>query len=367
MTREHKLESQRAARWLACDWRRALAAILCSLTCSLGTGVAGATGADDDESEPSDGRTCSASVNLLFRACGHETRDDYLVAQAKCLHLADPFKRSECKGQARAARREATRHCRALKDWRSAGCGVLGEGRYDPPFTPDLFDSDFRQLSNPNPYFPLGIGHRWEFRGGDEHNILEVTNETKNVEGVTCIVLRDLVYESGALKEATDDWYAAGRDGSTWYCGEEVKDYASFDGDRPQRPELVSRDGSFKHGVNGDKAGLIMPARPRAGQWYLEEFSLGNAEDVSEVVSVTYSYGNSAQLDQLVPRELALRLCNRDCVVTRNYSLLEPGIYAVKYYARGIGFFLETKPLAGQRLQLVACSFDTRCVALPGP
>jgi hypothetical protein len=33
------------------------------------------------------------------------------------------------------------------------------------------------------------------------------------------------------LKEATDDWSAAGCDGSTWYCGEEVKDYEVFEGD----------------------------------------------------------------------------------------------------------------------------------------
>ncbi len=69
-----------------------------------------------------------------------------------------------------------------------------------------------------------------------------------------------------------------------------------------------------------------------------------------------------------MPRDLALRLCgNRDCVVTKNYSLLEPGVYALKYYARGIGFFLETKPLEGTRLQLTECNFDARCVALPAP
>jgi DNA-binding CsgD family transcriptional regulator len=49
--------------------------------------------------------------------------------------------------------------------------------RYDPPFGPDRFDADFRRLSNPNPYFPLGIGHRWEYRGGSERNVVEVVNE----------------------------------------------------------------------------------------------------------------------------------------------------------------------------------------------
>jgi hypothetical protein len=321
---------------------------------------------DDDDHEPRDRGYCTATAKLIYNACGFEARDDLMLAKAKCINLSDANQRGKCLADAREALREAGASCRAQLEGRRAACAVLGEGRYDPPFTPDRFDSDFRQLSNPNPYFPLGIGNRWVYLGEGERNVVEVANETKNIEGVTCIVLRDVVYQDGQLKEATDDWYAAGRDGSTWYCGEEVKDYASFDGDAPKRPELISRDGSFKHGVDGDKAGLIMPARPRAGQVYLEEFSLGNAEDVSEILSATYAFGAGGALDQLVPRDLALRLCgNRDCVVTKNFSLLEPGIYALKYYARGIGFFLETKPLEGQRLQLTECNFDARCVALP--
>ncbi len=322
---------------------------------------------DDDDFEPADGNFCSATASLLHTACGFEASDDHFVAKAKCINIADPHGRTQCLGDARRARTEAGKACREERTWRRAACTLLGEGRYDPAFGPDRFDSDFRRLSNPNPYFPLGIGNQWEYRGGTERNVVEVANETKLVEGVTCVVLRDLVYEDGRLKEATDDWYAAGRDGSTWYCGEEVKDYASFEGDRPSRPELVSRDGSFKHGRDGDKAGIIMPTRPRAGQVYLEEFSLGNAEDVSEVLSAGYAFGSNRELDHLVPRDLALRMCNRDCVVTKNFSLLEPGIYALKYYARGIGFFLETKPIEGKSLQLVGCNFDPRCVALSAP
>ena len=341
---------------------------LSTIVLALATSAAQARVDDDDkDSEPRDRGYCSATAKLLFEACGFESKDDFFVAKAKCINLADAGARTQCLADARQTRVESGKECRVQLDWRRAACAVLGEARYDPPFTPDLFDSNFRQLSNPNPYFPLGIGNRWVYLGEGERNVVEVANETKLIEGVTCVVLRDLVYQNGDLKEATDDWYAAGRDGSTWYCGEEVKDYASFAGDAPRRAELISRDGSFKHGVNGDKAGIIMPAGPRAGQVYLEEFSLGNAEDVSEILSVNYSYGANRALDQLVPRDLALRLCNRDCVVTKNFSLLEPGIYALKYYARGIGFFLETKPLEGRRLQLTECNFDARCVALPTP
>jgi hypothetical protein len=90
------------------------------------------------------------------------------------------------------------------------------------------------------------------------------------------------------------------------------------------------------------KPGITFQASPTPGQVYLEEFSLGNAEDVTEVLSTTYAFGSDPELDQLVPEPLAQRFCSSgDCVVTKNFSLLEPGIFARKYYARGIGVFLR--------------------------
>ncbi|MGH8659698.1 MAG: hypothetical protein ACREV4_14805 [Gammaproteobacteria bacterium] len=179
---------------------------------------------------------------------------------------------------------------------------------------------------------------------------------------------RDQVFKDGDLVEDTDDWFVPAKNGNTWYCGEEVKDFESFDGDDPRLPELVSIDGSFKAGRDGDKPGIIFQASPNVGQVYLGEFSLGNAEDVTEVLSTTYAFGNDPELDRLVPKPLAEHLCSAgDCVVTKNFSLLEPGIFARKYYTRGIGFFLEVNSDTGEVLQLVDCSFDARCMDLPAP
>jgi hypothetical protein len=323
---------------------------------------------EDDDVERDADQVCSATTRALHAACRHEARDDAALARARCLHRSDAAERAACLREARAQRQEAEAACGAQRDWRQASCRVLGEGRYDPDFAPERFETDFTRLARPNPYFPLTPGLRWEYRGGNERNLVEVTHETKLIEGVNCIVLRDLVYQDGALKEATDDWFAAARDGTAWYCGEEVKDYESFEGDRPMRPELVSIDGSFKHGRDGDKAGVVMPGAPRAGQVYREEFSLANAEDVSLVLATDYGWGGGgSELDRGVPRALAQRLCQRDCVVTMNYSLLEPGQHALKYYARGIGFFLEVQPAGGAPLQLVSCNFDARCADLPAP
>jgi hypothetical protein len=292
-------------------------------------------------------------------------QDDYFVATATCLNIADAADREECVADAKEARREGNAACREELDWREDGCDLTGEDRYDPDFDPDSFDRDFRNPAHPNRYFPLAIGNQWEYRSADQTISVKVLNETKLIEGVRCVVVRDIVREAGQVIEATDDWFAQAKDGTVWYCGEEVKDFETFAGDRPARPELVSIDGSFKAGRDGAKPGIIFLASPARGDVYREEFSLRNAEDISVVLSTTYAFGSEPELDRFVPRQLARRLCAGDCVVTRNISLLEPGVEARKYYAPGIGVFLEVKPDSGEVDRLVSCNVSPRCVGLP--
>lgn len=309
---------------------------------------------------------CSDTVSLLHEACIDQAEADRGVGRATCLNLRGAQARQDCRDDAAKSHDKAVAECRSQRDWRRASCAAVGEQRYDPKVDPERYDTDYHHLTRPNPYFPLEIGKRWEYRGADELNTVEVTNETKLIEGVTCIVLRDLVYLKGRLHEATDDWFAAAKDGTSWYLGEEVKNYESFKGDKPRRAELVNVSGSFKHGRDGDKGGVIMPASPAVGQVYREEFSLANAEDLAEVLSTTYAYGGGGPLDEFVPPALAQHLCAAvDCVVTKNYSLLEPGVVTRKYYARGIGFFLETVVGDGIDVQLTGCNFDPRCDSLP--
>src|SRR5262249_52336818 len=161
---------------------------------------------------------------------------------------------------------------------------------------------------------------------------------------VRCIVVRDEVSEKGVIVEGTNDWFAQAKDGNVWYCGEETATFETFNGDRPVAPELVSNEGSFKAGREEDKPGVIFLANPRVGQYYVEESSRGNAEDASQILSTTYSFGKNPTLDELVPASLARLLCANDCVVTRNFSMLEPGVVERKYYAPGIGVFLEVDP-----------------------
>lgn len=132
--------------------------------------------ADVDDSRASGGY-CSATAQLLSSACAYEAADDLYVAKAKCINVGAARERHACLNDAKQEYADAGATCRAQLTARRALCGAIGEARYDPAFEPAQFDANFRQLSNPNPYFPLGIGQRWVYRGGDERTTVEVLDE----------------------------------------------------------------------------------------------------------------------------------------------------------------------------------------------
>ncbi|HZP86581.1 MAG TPA: hypothetical protein VFB54_07150 [Burkholderiales bacterium] len=314
--------------------------------------------------EPKEG-FCTATANEMLQSCRSGVQDDYHKGRADCINVREAAERKTCFADNEKTRTEGVELCAGQFAGRTAACKLLGEGRYDPEVEPADFDADFVRAAHANPFYPIKVGYRWEYRGGEEINVVEVLNQTKLIDELTCVVVRDRVFKDKRLAEDTDDWFAQARNGDVFYCGEEVKNYETFAGDRPRKPELVSIDGSFKHDRNGDKGGILFPGRPQKGAAFLQEFSLGNAEDVVEILSTSYKLGADRTLDQNVPSALVALLCPGDCVVTKEYSLLEPGQFALKYYARGIGVFLEVKPDTGETVQLTHCNVDPRCALLP--
>ena len=181
-----------------------------------------------------------------------------------------------------------------------------------------------------NPYFPLPPGARWVYEGrvedGLERTVVEVTGDTRVVMGVTCVVVRDTVTLDGEVIEDTVDWFAQDADGAVWYFGEETYEYE--DG------EIVSTEGAWEAGVDGAQPGIVMPARPRVGDSYRQEYYQGEAEDAAEVLSLTES--------ATVP-------VGRydDVLVTEDVNPLEPEVVEHKYYARGVGPILTVQVQGG--------------------
>jgi hypothetical protein len=198
--------------------------------------------------------------------------------------------------------------------------GAAGH-RAAPAVNPGTFNNP-----QPNPYFPLEPGTVTRLRGTDdgEHfrEVVRVTNRTKVVQGVETTVVRDVVRRAdGSLAERTHDWYATDNDGRVWYFGERT---ATYD----EHGKVESREGSWEAGVDGARAGTIMPPSPHPTQAYRQEYWKGHAEDQAWIVkrggATTVPYGRV-----------------RHVVRTYEWSRLEPGVMSLKIYGPGVGIVRE--------------------------
>jgi hypothetical protein len=186
-----------------------------------------------------------------------------------------------------------------------------------------------------NPYWPMKVGSRWVYReidseGADQRVVVTVTPKTKRMaNGVEARVVHDAVTENrknGKPVEITNDWYAQDSKGNLWYMGEDTTEY---EGGKPK-----STAGSFQAGVHGAQPGIILPADPKPGQSYRQEYSAGVAEDNGAILSLDEQaevpaghYGQA--------------------LMTRDTNPLEPKNLEFKFYARGVGPVLEISVSGG--------------------
>jgi hypothetical protein len=194
---------------------------------------------------------------------------------------------------------------------------ALPQGADPVTLAPDEFTTEIT-----NPYWPMAPGSRWTYREIDEEGneltvVVTATSETREIaNGVTARVVRDTVTRDGELIEDTFDWYAQDADGNVWYLGE---DTAEFEGGR-----VTTTSGSFEAGVDGALPGIIMPAHPRDGMQYRQEYYAGEAEDNGEVLStdeqVDVPFGHFD-----------------DVLLTKDTITIDPDVLEYKLYARDVG------------------------------
>jgi hypothetical protein len=201
-------------------------------------------------------------------------------------------------------------------------------------------------FSNPraNPWFPLVPGTITVMRGADGgqrfRERVVVTERIRAIQGVATRVVRDVLRRAdGSLAERTADWYAADNAGNVWYFGEHT---ATYD----RHGHVQSREGTWRAGVDGAKAGLIMPADPKATDAYRQEFFAGHAEDQAWIVGFKASVRTPMRRFRHVLR-------------TFEWSRLEPGVVSTKLYAAGVGIVRE-KDVAGGTESFVVVSRHRR-------
>jgi hypothetical protein len=182
-----------------------------------------------------------------------------------------------------------------------------------------------------NPYWPMAPGNKWVYKETDEGEQYDVevtvTDRTRIIaNGVEARVIHDVVSQDGQPVEVTDDWYAQDKAGNVWYLGEDTAEY--------ENGRVTSRAGSFEAGVDGAQAGIIMPAHPRDGMSYRQEYYRGEAEDRAEVLST--------QEQVEVPfGHFTGALLTKDLVPT------EPKVSEYKLYAKNVGPVLAIQTSGG--------------------
>nr|WHW29767.1 hypothetical protein [uncultured bacterium] len=291
--------------------------------------------------------TCVNTTRLMQKACGADIVDDFYEQSAKCLNADDP---RSCKFEAYDGYREARADCRDQARGRNHLCERLPDaGPYITHINPDDFNGENGTCAQPggqNRYFPLTVGAVYTYVSVEDEEtiVFTVTDETREIQGVETIVVRDTVYDSlpddngnivGERIEDTDDYYAIHANCDVWYFGEVSQNFE--DG------FLDNLDGSFIAGVNSAQAGIIMLGDPQVGAVYRQEFALGDAEDAGEVLD----------LNANVDLEVSGFACNFNCLKTEDFIANEDAV-EYKYYIPGIGFVAEQLPNGEVELELIS-------------
>ncbi|MEA2550322.1 MAG: hypothetical protein QOE25_91 [Actinomycetota bacterium] len=190
---------------------------------------------------------------------------------------------------------------------------------YEPVLDPANFVSVID-----NPYYPLPVGRTLIYTGIKDgltqRETVNVTSDTRVIEGITATALSDISKHKGTLLEKTTDWYAQDKQGNVWYLGEDTKAYSPNG--------HVDTSGSWVAGINDGEPGIIMEANPQVPDAYRQELLAGEAADTAWIVdrggSITVPYGTVHQV-----------------LTSLEATQVEPGSYDQKIYAPGLGIVRE--------------------------
>lgn len=182
-------------------------------------------------------------------------------------------------------------------------------------------------------YFPLVSGTTYTSKAdtgdGCEVDVMTVSYDTQVIDGVTTRVVHDSVYDGAActtapkaLTEDTLDYYAQDDAGDVWYMGEDTFTCQGAGNCSPS-------EGGWIGGVNGAQPGIIMLAKPHSGDSYRQEYLPGVAEDQALVTAV----GVTAKMT----RDDAYQSSYSNCIVTKEWTVLEKGAIEFKTYCPDLG------------------------------
>lgn len=187
-----------------------------------------------------------------------------------------------------------------------------------------LQDCEFKTVGD-NPFFPLKPGLTTVLEGvvDGERTRLKITvqHKTINVGGVQARVVEEREHVGGKLFEVSRNYFAhCDANGTVFYFGEDVDFY--------ENGQIVSHEGAWRHGVDGARAGVIMPGIALLGSRYFQEVAPGIALDRAEILDLSASVSTPfRQFD--------------NGLLTEETTPLDPADLAYKTYVAGIGLVAD--------------------------
>jgi hypothetical protein len=203
----------------------------------------------------------------------------------------------------------------SLAVWGATAAGAHGErGRFSHPTSVD------------NPWYPLEPGTRWTFEGRAASGgqvlphqlVFTVTGLTKVIHGVRTRVLWDRDYNAGELTENELTFHAQDDAGNVWNFGEYPELY--------ENGKLVGAPDTWIDELAGAKKGIAMLANPRVG-----------TPSYSQGFAPTIGFADRGQVEKTGQRVCVPAGCFNNVLVTREWSLSDPGAFQFKYAAPHVG------------------------------
>jgi hypothetical protein len=190
-------------------------------------------------------------------------------------------------------------------------CSLAAAQTPEPMWTDDfsIAKADLAPTGS-NPYFILEPGYQLVLKDGEDTLTITVLNETEVVDGAETRVVEEKEVVGGRVAEVSRNYFAISKKNNTvFYFGEDA-------------------GGAWRAGVDGARAGVMMPGIALVGARYYQEVAPKVAMDRGEIVSTSETLTVPAgTFDKVLKIE--------------ETTPLEPGNKEYKYYAPGIGLLKD--------------------------
>jgi len=171
-----------------------------------------------------------------------------------------------------------------------------------------------------NPYITMQPGRVLKLTHGHDTLTVTILPDTQEIDGVKAGILEERETKNGMLVEVSRNFMATDKNtGDVYYFGEDVDNY--------RNGKVVNHESAWRAGVAGARFGLMIPAKPVAGEKFYQEIAPKVAMDRVEVVSIDETVKTPAGVFN-------------HCVHLRETTPLERDV-SHKYYAPGVGIIKD--------------------------